>query len=85
MIGRILSILSSIKLRMYSLFQKYNALSATYKRYEKCQRSQGRGGTESGWHKGGSWYLKVGAGDTLGDLLEERLLDFFELCWFNDI
>lgn len=30
-IGRILSIFSSIKLRIYSLFQKYNALSATYK------------------------------------------------------
>lgn len=29
MIGRILSIFSSIKLRIYSLFQKYNALSAT--------------------------------------------------------
>lgn len=28
-IGRILSIFSSIKLRIYSLFQKYSALSAT--------------------------------------------------------
>lgn len=29
--------------------------------------------------------LEVWAGDTSGDLFEERLLDLDELCWFDDV
>lgn len=29
--------------------------------------------------------LEVWAGDTSGDLFEERLLDLYELCWFDDV
>lgn len=37
MIGRTLSTFSSTRLRMYSLFQKYRALSATYQNREETQ------------------------------------------------
>ncbi len=29
--------------------------------------------------------LEVRAGDTSGDLFEERLLDLHELCWLDDV
>lgn len=50
-------------------------------------QSAGLGSTPEEWMRplGFQSYLKVWIGHTSGDLFEQRLLDFNELRWFNDV
>ena len=63
---------SSISDMMYSLFQKYNALSATWTPYKVNI-------ILLDWEFDLCIHLKVWTGDTLGNLLEQWFLDFDEL------
>lgn len=76
MIGRITSTLSLIRLQKYSLFQKYNALSATCVIViREVLFEQGKRLT----------YLKMWTSNRLSQLVEQRLLDFSEFTRIHDL
>ena len=81
MIGMMTWLFSSMRDIMYSLFQKYNARSATCNKWMLIPIFS----TERSNEKSRNINLKVWAGDTLGNLLEQRLLDFDKLSRLNNI
>ena len=81
MIGMMTWLFSSMRDIMYSLFQKYNARSATCNTWMLIRIFS----TESTNVKSRNIDLKVRAGDTLGNLLEQRLLDFDKLSRLNHV
>ena len=66
---------------MYSLFQKYNARSATCNKWMLIPIFS----TERSNEKSRNINLKVRAGDTLGNLFEKRFLNFDKLGGLDHI
>lgn len=76
--GRIVSTLSLTRLQKYSLFQKYNARSATCMSNIELERCL-KGGNARSTH------LEMGAGNRLGQLVEQGLLHLSELARVHDL
>ena len=81
MIGMMTWLFSSMRDIMYSLFQKYNARSATCNKWMLIPIFS----TERTNEKSRNINLKVRAGDTLGNLFEKRFLNFDKLGGLDHI
>ena len=81
MIGMMTWLFSSMRDIMYSLFQKYNARSATCNKWMLVPIFS----TERTNEKSRNIDLKVRAGDTLGNLFEKRFLNFDKLGGLDHI
>ena len=81
MIGMMTWLFSSMRDIMYSLFQKYNARSATCNKWMLVPIFS----TERSNEKSRNIDLKVRAGDTLGNLFEKRFLNFDKLGGLDHI
>jgi hypothetical protein len=76
MMGNMVSTLSLTRLQKYSLFQKYKARSATLQRGVSSRLI---GSQTSATH------LEMGTGHGFCQLIEQRLLDFGELCGIHHL